>query len=103
MSSNSPSGGMKEMDRSESNLPSRTHWWNWQSSSSTAPSSVFVLSLPERFRMSAQHGCGGKVRQAHARLGENELVVETELALGGSREVCAHEDLAVNVRTEDGA
>lgn len=40
MSSNSPSGGMKEMVRSLSNLPSLTHWWNWQSSSSTAPCSI---------------------------------------------------------------
>jgi len=40
MSSNSPSGGMKDIDRSESNLPSRTHWWNWQSSSSTALSDL---------------------------------------------------------------
>jgi hypothetical protein len=46
MSSNSPSGGMKLMDRSESNLPNRTHWWNWQSSSSTALSDLGVESLP---------------------------------------------------------
>lgn len=32
ISSNSPSGGMKLMLRSESNLLSRTHWWNVQSS-----------------------------------------------------------------------
>ena len=32
MSSNSPSGGMKLMLRSESNLLSRTHWWKVQSS-----------------------------------------------------------------------
>lgn len=35
MSSNSPSGGMKEMVRSFSNRDSRTHWWNFTSSSST--------------------------------------------------------------------
>lgn len=43
MSSNSPSGGMKLIDRSESNLPRRTHWWNWQSSSSTALSDFGAL------------------------------------------------------------
>lgn len=32
MSSNSPSGGMKLMLRSESNLLSLTHWWKVQSS-----------------------------------------------------------------------
>ena len=32
MSSYSPSGGMKLMLRSESNLLSRTHWWKVQSS-----------------------------------------------------------------------
>lgn len=32
ISSNSPSGGMKLMLRSESNLLSRTHWWKVQSS-----------------------------------------------------------------------
>lgn len=32
MSSNSPSGGMKLMLCSVSNLLSLTHWWNWQSS-----------------------------------------------------------------------
>lgn len=35
MSSNSPSGGMKEMVRSFSKRESRTHWWNFTSSSST--------------------------------------------------------------------
>lgn len=35
MSSNSPSGGMKEMVRSLSKRESRTHWWNFTSSSST--------------------------------------------------------------------
>lgn len=35
MSSNSPSGGMKEMVRSFSKRDSRTHWWNFTSSSST--------------------------------------------------------------------
>ncbi len=32
MSSYSPSGGMKEIACSVSNLLSLTHWWNWQSS-----------------------------------------------------------------------
>jgi len=36
ISSNSPSGGTKLIVRSESNSFNRTHWWNWQSSSSTA-------------------------------------------------------------------
>ena len=36
MSSNSPSGGMKEMVRSFSNLDNRTHWWNFTSSISIA-------------------------------------------------------------------
>merc|ERR1719199_2464697 len=36
MSSNSPSGGMKEMVRSFSNRANRTHWWNLMSSRSTA-------------------------------------------------------------------
>lgn len=35
MSSNSPSGGMKEMVRSFSKRERRTHWWNFTSSSST--------------------------------------------------------------------
>ena len=35
MSSKSPSGGMKEMVRSLSKRESRTHWWNFTSSSST--------------------------------------------------------------------
>lgn len=35
MSSNSPSGGMKEIVRSFSKRDSRTHWWNFTSSSST--------------------------------------------------------------------
>ena len=35
MSSNSPSGGMKEMVRSFSKRDRRTHWWNLVSSSST--------------------------------------------------------------------
>lgn len=35
MSSNSPSGGIKEMVRSFSKRDSRTHWWNFTSSSST--------------------------------------------------------------------
>ena len=36
MSSNSPSGGMKEIVRSFSKRDSRTHWWNFTSSISTA-------------------------------------------------------------------
>ena len=36
ISSNSPSGGIKLIVRVESNSVSRTHWWNRQSSSSTA-------------------------------------------------------------------
>lgn len=36
INSNSPSGGTKLMLLSLSNLPSLTHWWNWQSSISTA-------------------------------------------------------------------
>jgi hypothetical protein len=43
ISSNSPSGGMNEIERSVSNLPNLTHWWNWQSSSSTASSDRGVL------------------------------------------------------------
>lgn len=35
MSSNSPSGGIKEMVRSFSKRERRTHWWNLTSSSST--------------------------------------------------------------------
>mmetsp|Transcript_27381 Transcript_27381/g.74055 ORF Transcript_27381/g.74055 Transcript_27381/m.74055 type:complete len:220 (-) Transcript_27381:745-1404(-) len=35
MRSNAPSGGMKEMVRSFSKRASRTHWWNFTSSSST--------------------------------------------------------------------
>lgn len=35
MSSNSPSGGIKLMECSVSNLLSFTHWWNWQSSITT--------------------------------------------------------------------
>lgn len=35
MSSNSPSGGMKDIVRSFSKRDSRTHWWNFTSSSST--------------------------------------------------------------------
>lgn len=36
INSNSPSGGTKLMLLSLSNLPNLTHWWNWQSSISTA-------------------------------------------------------------------
>ena len=36
MRSKAPSGGMKEMVRSFSKRASRTHWWNFMSSSSTA-------------------------------------------------------------------
>ena len=43
MSSNSPSGGMKLIVRSESNSFKRTHWWNWQSSNSTASPIPFSL------------------------------------------------------------
>lgn len=35
MSSQVPSGGTNEMALSVSNLPSRTHWWNWMSSMAT--------------------------------------------------------------------
>lgn len=35
INSNSPSGGIKEMECSVSNLDSFTHWWNWQSSITT--------------------------------------------------------------------
>lgn len=35
MSSNSPSGGIKLMECSVSNLLNLTHWWNWQSSITT--------------------------------------------------------------------
>lgn len=35
INSNSPSGGMKDIVRSFSNLDRRTHWWNFTSSSST--------------------------------------------------------------------
>ncbi|QBZ55023.1 hypothetical protein PoMZ_10739 [Pyricularia oryzae] len=49
MSSNSPSGGTKLMIRSESNFPSLTHWWNWQSSSVTLPAAALVALLPMRF------------------------------------------------------
>ncbi len=45
MSSNSPSGGMKLMVRSTSNWVNRTHWWNWQSSNSTALSPALPRSL----------------------------------------------------------
>jgi len=36
INSNSPSGGTKLIVLSESNFPNWTHWWNWQSSISTA-------------------------------------------------------------------
>ena len=36
MRSKAPSGGMNEMVRSRSNEASRTHWWNFMSSRSTA-------------------------------------------------------------------
>ena len=36
ISSNSPSGGMKEIACSVSNLLNLTHWWNWQSSMAMA-------------------------------------------------------------------
>ena len=42
MSSNSPSGGMKLMDRSLSKRVKRTHWWNLMSSSSIA----FLAAAP---------------------------------------------------------
>ena len=42
MSSNSPSGGMKEMVRSLSKRDNRTHWWNLTSSISTALPRVFL-------------------------------------------------------------
>jgi len=35
ISSNSPSGGMKLIECSVSNLDNFTHWWNWQSSITT--------------------------------------------------------------------
>lgn len=41
INSNSPSGGIKLMECSVSNLLSLTHWWNWQSSMTTT-------GLPER-------------------------------------------------------
>lgn len=40
MSSNSPSGGTKDMECSVSNLESFTHWWNWQSS-------IAILVFPD--------------------------------------------------------
>merc|ERR1719206_964822 len=42
MSSNSPSGGMNDIDLSFSNLDNLTHWWNLTSSMSTA----LLLPLP---------------------------------------------------------
>lgn len=58
INSNSPSGGMKEIVRSLSNFPSLTHWWNWQSSSSTAgfsgPSTVDTF-LAALLRMTSQY------------------------------------------------
>lgn len=41
INSNSPSGGIKLMECSVSNLLSLTHWWNWQSS-------ITTTGLPER-------------------------------------------------------
>ena len=53
ISSNSPSGGMKDIVLSESNFPSFTHWWNWQSSKVTVPAFalavLFVWSRPLDF------------------------------------------------------
>jgi len=43
MRSKAPSGGMKLMERSFSNRVSRTHWWNFMSSKSTA---LFLLARP---------------------------------------------------------
>lgn len=53
MSSNSPSGGMKEMVRSFSKRDSRTHWWNFTSSSSTD-----LLFPPMQGRDEAGRGLG---------------------------------------------
>ena len=117
MSSNSPSGGMNEMVRSESNLPSLTHWWNWQSSSSTE-----LVSRPPRGALARAEsplqeedraGSAGCVRgrpprgrdrereSRDARLVDDELVVEAELALGRPAEVGAHQDLPVDVGSKD--
>lgn len=55
ISSNSPSGGIKLIVRSESNLPSLTHWWNWQSSNSTDPSSWLAPSALLRSLHHSKH------------------------------------------------
>jgi hypothetical protein len=46
ISSNSPSGGIKLMECSVSNLDNFTHWWNWQSS-------ITTTGLPDRAGSSA--------------------------------------------------
>lgn len=96
MSSNSPSGGMNEIVRSESNLPSLTHWWNWQSSSSTEASSIeprfdAFLSLPSESVRVPTDG------RSNARLLEEEAVVETKLALRCPTQVRPHQDLAIYI------
>jgi len=45
INSNSPSGGINDIVLSESNLPSFTHWWNWQSSRFTLPALAFAALL----------------------------------------------------------
>ena len=83
MSSNSPSGGMNEIDRSESNLPSRTHWWNWQSSSSTAPSD-FDRSLRKE-TIGAEVNIGARSSRREDDIGSevatHELFSSTSLSL----------------------
>jgi hypothetical protein len=106
MSSNSPSGGMKLIDLSESNLPRRTHWWNWQSSSSTALSDFGALPSLGNVRVTATAASWPtrfRDRTNHSPLLQDQLVVQAELALWRSAQVRPHQDLTIDICSEHGA
>lgn len=67
MSSDSPSGGMKEIVRSLSKRERRTHWWNFTSSITT----VFPLSPERNTNAGISAGRGGDGQRARGRRGEH--------------------------------
>ena len=69
------------MERSASNRPSLTHWWNWQSSSSTPPRSDFLFAL-----------ASSHVAHVPFLLKENPIV-EAKLAVGHAGKIGAHHHL----------
>lgn len=107
INSNSPSGGMKLIDRSESNLPNRTHWWNWQSSNSTAPSTFDLSALNSEQRLiNKQAICSLPSPSVNlialdSLFLQDDFIVQSEFTFRRPTQVCSHLNRTIHIRSKN--